>query len=1540
MRPIITYLLTACVLVFAAQASAQPLITNFSPATATANVGGTVSLQLKVKNFTNIASFQVPITYNQAVLQFTSINNATLPGFTAANYNATTGKVTVSWYPDLGQYPNGFTLADNSSVFTVNFNVVANGTANVNLANVSPGIEVVRGSDVIQVQFATGGATVTGGSGGPGPLMGFHVLANTIQIPQGQTACMPVTVHDFDNIVSAAYAMHWDPSVLQYQSTQAYNLPDLSGSNFSNYPVGSNTLLMSWFEQALTGVTRADGTPIYEVCFKAVGPPGSQSMITIDGMGFPPGGGGAEVINASSQDVWQSDSGVADTIFVISAPPPPNAVTFTADSIMVATGEVGCVEIRVKNFQDIISTQLGFTYDATKLQFQSFMFGSNPLSLSNANFNANIPGEIKFTWFDQNAVGVDLPDSTVIFKICFTAVGAANTKSPITFTSLPGFAVEIVKEPDGEVIPALINGQVMITAFVQPVVQLNPTQPACNGTATGAISAKLTQGSNPTGYSWSGGNLPSPMNTTDSTITGITAGTYTVTVTVAGGATATATVTVNQPQALQIPQATPVNTTCFGGQNGSITLQVAGGTSPYTYNWAGSAPGFPGSTVQNPTGLRAGNYTVTITDSKGCTFVSVPAIQVGQPSDISVAPSLVTVSPVTCFGLNNGSISLPNPTGGTPGYTYAWSNNATTKNIANLTGGQYTVTITDNQTCTKTYSYNVTAPSAPLTIASNGGTTAATCFGANNGQAAVSVAGGTQPWVVSWRLNSPTGQTIATGISTNGLVPGNYFPVVTDNNGCTSVVATAIVVGGPTQAIEINETIQHVKCADDDNGSIALNPSGGNGAPYTVSWNTGQNTLTISNLSGGNYIPTVTDASGCTIAFPTIVINEPNVISVDTNIVAQDGLVPGSITINQVSGGTPPFTFNWTGPNGFASNQEDLTNLSFGIYNLTITDANGCTMVTQAEVKSTNVLVATTATTTPSCNDDGCITFIVPPGAADPVSVTFGGNTYFLDSDTFKVCGLKSGVYQPTISDNAGNSFTMNPLTITQLAQAIVGDSRTNPFDDLKNGSITLAPVPSNANLSYLWANGNTTNSLTSLDSGTYVVTVTNLTSGCTSVYSYKLVRTYLPFQCNLVNTTQASCLNTANGAISMSVSGADGPTYTYQWAGPGGFTANTLNLSGVIPGTYTLTVIDESQIAHQCPVVNLGAQSLLDVTNVNELSNYNGFQVSGATVCDGRATVVYTGNVGPVSVQWSNSVTTETNNTLCGGVYSVTVTDQLGCTAEWSDSLTVPPSIIGSYQVLSNYNGYDVSCNGSCDGRANVSAVGGIPPYTIRWPSGQQDQNVPAGGISQANQLCGGDYAVSITDFNGVTAVYTITIVEPDPLDIEFADVAPISFSTCDGEVIASAPAGVGALTFTWSTNNGFSGDGPRAEDLCAGTYITYIVEDENGCTAIGKHLVPYPEDGCLRVRPVITPGQADGNNDYTLITCIESYPNNTFEVYNRWGQLVYETTGYNNGDRRWEGLTASGQLLPDGVYFFVLKFVDDNGNDQLLKGYINLLR
>jgi hypothetical protein len=442
-------------------------------------------------------------------------------------------------------------------------------------------------------------------------------------------------------------------------------------------------------------------------------------------------------------------------------------------------------------------------------------------------------------------------------------------------------------------------------------------------------------------------------------------------------------------------------------------------------------------------------------------------------------------------------------------------------------------------------------------------------------------------------------------------------------------------------------------------------------------------------------------------------------------------------------------------------------------------------------------------------------------------------------------------------------------------------------------------------------------------------------------LYNFHLNRQYLPFN---VAPTQVNpnCLSSNNGSINLAVSGGNGPVYTYQWAGPNGFAATTQNVTGLAGGTYNVTITDESNVQY-VRTYTLTVQSNLAITNVNETSIYpGGFQVSSAAVCNGAANVAFSGAVGATSILWSNNATTSSTNTLCGGAYSVTVTDGLGCSSVWTDALTVPPTVTGLFETSSA-----ITCHGTCNGAARVSVSGGVAPYTVVWSTGQTEPVSGGNDYSEAVNLCGATYTVTITDNNGATTVIEGEVTEPAAITVNFSDpIVPNTFNSCDGQLFANVAGAVNPVNIVWSGSLGHNGTGPRSEGLCANEVVQYIITDANNCAAIVNDTVPYPNDGCLRVRPVLTPADQDGNNDYVHITCIETVKHRV-EIYNRWGQLVFETEDYQNNDdvnpgstTTWYGLNKSGQPFAEGVYYYILTYEDVDGNEKQLKGHINLLK
>ncbi len=704
--------------------------------------------------------------------------------------------------------------------------------------------------------------------------------------------------------------------------------------------------------------------------------------------------------------------------------------------------------------------------------------------------------------------------------------------------------------------------------------------------------------------------------------------------------------------------------------------------------------------------------------------------------------------------------------------------------------------------------------------------------------------------------------------------------------------------------------VQHVTCYSQDNGGIDLNLAGGTPG-YTVVWsNTVLTGEAISNLEPGAYQPTVTDNHGCTQVFPAITVTEPSELFFSEVITATNPT--GSIDLTYVSGGTPSFNYLWS--NGATT--QDVNNLATGTFTVTITDANLCPrsftyVVPEGNVFSTPVTVFATANT---CDHDGQIILNLPQAADSQKPFTLNWGTgpqgpYF--SLMPVIDNLGAGVYSVTVTAANGNTAIVTNITIAQKEPASVNSNTQNPFDANQNGKIILNSAPGvTGPLTYQWgAPLNTTGPIVSnLDSGCYTVTITNTNplSGCTAVQTFCLEREYATLAFSATTTaTNPNCASSPTGKIIVVITGGNDP-FLYNWVGPNGFTASTSTIQDLGPGTYNLTVTDENgtTLTNSWTLTN---QSNIAITNVNETSLYNGYQVSSASACDGAASVVFIPGVGANNIQWSNGFTSANNTTLCAGAYSVTVTDAVGCSSVWSDALTAPDAVIISNESVG------VSCHGDCNGSAKVYASGGAAPYKMQWSTGQLDQAVQAGQFSQAINLCGGEYLVTITDKNGLQTVYSLEVQEPDEITAIFAPTTPRSFNACDGQMVVALTGAVAPVEYLWSSDNHATSTDTRYENLCSGELIYLSITDANGCTLNTFDTIPYPEDGCFRVSPVLTPGQQDGKNDNVYITCIETALESHIEIYNRWGQLVFQADDYTNEDtdrdHNWNGLTQFGR-------------------------------
>ncbi|MES2798750.1 MAG: gliding motility-associated C-terminal domain-containing protein [Bacteroidota bacterium] len=499
---------------------------------------------------------------------------------------------------------------------------------------------------------------------------------------------------------------------------------------------------------------------------------------------------------------------------------------------------------------------------------------------------------------------------------------ASGGSGSYTYTWLPGslngasqsaltagsYTVNVI---DGNSCPG--TGTVSIT---QPATALSVSMAS---TPTGCTSSTGTATATPSGGTANYTYVWSPSGGIGQTANNLAAGPYSVLVTDQNGCQVTGNVTVSTSNGPTISVASSTPVACNGGTNGAATVAGAGGTGTLTYAWM---PG--GMTGATQSALAANTYTVTVTDAAGCS--NSTAVVINQPNAIVITQG--TITPADC-GISNGA-AIVSVTGGTGTLTYSWSpTGGTSTTASNIPSGPYLFEAEDQNGCTAQANVVVPNTNGPtVTIATN---VAATCFGANDGEASVSVTGGQAPYLYAW---SPTGGNAA--IASN-LAAGIYSCLVTDDDGCIGTVN--VTVTEPTQ-IAIIETIVDANCGASD-GGISVLANGGIGT-LTYLWSPGgEITSGISNLSAGLYSVEVSDANGCSVS-ENYTVAAVGSLAVD--------ITPNAATIAEGQSVqlsvTGAIDYSWTPTTGLSCSDcsnPTATPLITTTYVVTGTDAFGCT---------------------------------------------------------------------------------------------------------------------------------------------------------------------------------------------------------------------------------------------------------------------------------------------------------------------------------------------------------------------------------------------------------------------------------------------------------------------------------------------------------------------------------------------------------------------------------------------------------------------
>lgn len=722
---------------------------------------------------------------------------------------------------------------------------------------------------------------------------------------------------------------------------------------------------------------------------------------------------------------------------------------------------------------------------------------------------------------------------------------------------------------------SLANGSVTEPAVLTS--STSSTNVSCNGGTDGVLMAFAAGGSGPYTYSWLG------SGSTAQTYSNLTAGNYYCNIADTNGCTTMASATLTEPTPLGFTTSY-ANIACFGDSSGSVTANISGGTSPYTYSWQ-----YDGSTSQTISNLPEGTYNCDVTDANGCLLSLSKTIT--QPS----VP--LTVDAGSDFAICYGQLASLNATasGGIAGYSYSWSSTATVTPYNSASASTmpdstatFNLFVTDGNGCVVSDQLIITVNYQPIADA---GMDMIICEGSSTTIGTSPSGGNSYYWTPSSSIsdNTLSNPTVAP------LTSETFMLTVTSAGGCSSTDNVLVTVN-PSPTVTLYPV--NVSCNGGNDGIVTTNTTGGT-SPYSYLWSNAQNSSNITGLGAGNYSVTVTDVAGC-MNSASATVNEPSplIATASSYGIYCNGASTGSLN-SFASGGNPPYNYSW--------NTGQLTDSLYGVaagnYTVMVTDANGCSVPSSTTLTEPSALSATTNFTGTSCNGlcDGSAT-ITASGGTSPYSFMWSDP---LSQTSATAGGLCAGNFSVTITDANGCPF-VDSITISEPPVLTISTVTSNiSCFGLNDGTCVITATGGTPGYTYLTTPGNyTTSSLSNLSPGNYNLNVTDI-NGCTATFSINIVE---PSALSATFSSNAESCNQANGALNTTITGGTSP-FTFLWNNG----ATTQNINGLIAGSYSVTISD----ANSCT-------SMSTLTVVRDgIVTLNGLvQMQGNPVVSGQVTL------------------------------------------------------------------------------------------------------------------------------------------------------------------------------------------------------------------------------------------------------------------------------------------------------------------------------
>lgn len=871
---------------------------------------------------------------------------------------------------------------------------------------------------------------------------------------------------------------------------------------------------------------------------------------------------------------------------------------------------------------------------------------------------------------------------------------------------------------------------------------------------------------------------------------------------------------------------------CKLKNTGAIDLAVSGGNGSYSYNWSATGDYSPYTipNVEDPTNLFAGDYALTVTDSKGCSNAVPLNVSITEPAlPVTVNATVPSRAlhggfDMTC-ALNDGIIELDIENEAFPINSYTWTKNgapfspSSFEYAENLSFGIYEVTILDNNNCDATTSVTLNPHPGITAITKatsdyNGFNTK--CVDTDEGEGLVETVTNAFGTISYTWFDGSSNQSIS------DLLPGNYAVTVSDGNGCSD---DATLVITPPPAIQPNLQIisnyngESISCPEALDGAMEAFPVNGFGA-YTYLWDHGPATRAVSGLGQGTYAVTVTDDYGCA-ARNELLISDPATMQLNLTKTSYNGSdlschndADGEIQLT-VANGIAPYTYTWSE----GSSSQNISGLSAGDYTVTVTDQNNCVQTNIVTINNPPPLTLDLQHPIDrngfdiSCKGraDGSARAFVEGGTA-PYSYLWSGGQ---NSET--ISDQSSGTYSVQVYDanncpNSGSILLVEPPSLQATATI---DKPVSCFGG-SDGQISLTGTGGAGGYSYslegvIYQNSNV---FAGLDIGSKNLFVRDGNGCITSTVETMTQPGAIAI--NFQNIIDAKCNDPVGSAQAVVIGGNGG--YSYNWFDDAsGQPMNTgETLMNAIASVYRVDVLDAKNCAaSEVVAVSSIGGAIFEVENVVGVTCY-GF-------ADGSAEINVASGIAPYTYAWSDGQTLPAATALKAGNYFATVTDGLGCR-------TIKPLMISSPEPLtSDYAKTLPNCVGDCDGAITATAIGGTMPYQYEWTSLSQTSATVVG-------LCKGDYGIRITDAKNCLLEEMVNLPDPETLQILTDITRPICLGRCDGSIEVSGLGGTGPYQFQWQ-------DGPSGSSystICPGDY-NVTMTDANGCTTVEtKTLLP----------------------------------------------------------------------------------------------------